>query len=113
MESAVMRGRDRLLDRVFTRSEQAEVGSGPGQYERLAARFAAKEALFKALGTGWSGGITWRDAEVRSEPSGRPALSLTGRARQIAAGLGVTRSHLSLSHHGGIAAAVVVLEGRE
>ena len=112
IESAVTRGRERLLDRIFTRAEQEEAGSGPGLYERLAARFAAKEALFKALGTGWSGGIAWRDAEVRSEPSGRPELSLSGRARQVASGMGVTRSHLSLSHEGGIAAAVVVLEGQ-
>lgn len=110
MEGAIARGQERLLDRLFTPSERSDV-AGAATGERLAARFAAKEATFKALGTGWSGGIAWRDVEVVREPSGRTLLRITGRAAEFASRLGVTRSHLSFSHQGGMAAAVVILEG--
>lgn len=111
MASAVERGKDRLLSRLFTPSERADATEGPGRYEKLAGRFAAKEAALKALGTGWSRGIAWRDLEIVREASGRTALQMTGRAGEIARSLGVVRSHVSLSHDGGMAAAVVVLEG--
>lgn len=111
MAQAVERGNERLLDRLFTPRERSDAAGGQRQFERLAARFAAKEATFKALGTGWAQGIAWRDVEVVSEETGRTELQVTGRAGEIARTLGVLRSHLSLSHHGGMAAAVVVLEG--
>ena len=75
----------------------------------LAARFAAKEALAKALGA--PAGLGWHDAEVVSEPSGRPVLVLRGSVLEVADGLGVARTHLSLSHDAGVATAFVVLEG--
>ncbi len=75
------------------------------------ARFAAKEALFKALGTGWSGGVGWREVAVEHDGRGRPTLRVAGTAARRLRSMGVTRSHLSLSHAGDYAAAVVVLEG--
>ena len=91
-----------LLERVFTESERALSAAS------LAARFAAKEAVGKALGT--PGDLSWQDAEVRSEPSGRPYLVVSGGVEARAKELGVVRWHLSLSHDAGIASAMVVAE---
>jgi holo-[acyl-carrier protein] synthase len=108
MEASIRKGNDRFLERVFTPSEQGRAAHDPAA---LAALFAAKEAALKALGTGWSEGIAWRDIEVVPGDEGGHSLAIAGRAGEIARGLGVRRAHLSL--HGGIrmAAAVVVLEG--
>jgi len=75
------------------------------------ARFAAKEALFKAIGTGWSGGVGWREVAVERDGRGRPTLRVAGAAAARLKSMGVRRTHLSLSHAGEYAAAVVVLEG--
>ena len=91
-----------LGERLFT---PAEAGRPPAS---LAARFAAKEALAKALGA--PVGMAWHDAEVESEDSGRPLLVIRGSVRARADELGVRHLHLSLSHDAGIASAVVVLE---
>jgi holo-[acyl-carrier protein] synthase len=101
----------RFTDRVFTAREQDTVGCGPGASERLAARFAAKEAVMKALGTGWARGVNFLDIEVITEPSGRPVIQLTGEARARADRGGAARIHLSLSHEREHAVAFVVLEG--
>ncbi|MGH9354745.1 MAG: holo-ACP synthase, partial [Terriglobia bacterium] len=66
--------------------------------ERYAARFAAKEAVFKALGTGWRAGVRWQDVEITHLPSGKPELALRGRAQEIARELCVSRAAISLSH---------------
>ncbi|MDQ6851251.1 MAG: holo-ACP synthase [Actinomycetota bacterium] len=96
-----------LAARVFTPTELV-TGSGlPRGAESLAARFAAKEALAKALG---SGGMRWTDAEVITDEDGRPSLTVTGTVAARAESLGVTRWHVSLSHDGGIAAATVIAE---
>jgi holo-[acyl-carrier protein] synthase len=92
-----------LRTRLFTPEEAAR------PLASLAARFAAKEALAKALGA--PVGLAWQDAEVVSESSGRPVLSVRGSVAARAAELGVTSLHVSLSHDAGIASAVVVLEG--
>jgi holo-[acyl-carrier protein] synthase len=92
-----------LLARLFT---EAERGLPPAS---LAARFAAKEALAKALGA--PGGMHWVDAEVVSHDSGRPSLVMRGTVADKASGLGVRQVHVSLSHDAGIASAVVILEG--
>ncbi|MBZ5735021.1 holo-ACP synthase [Nocardioides sp. TRM66260-LWL] len=84
-------------------------GEATRPVESLAARFAAKEALAKALGA--PPGLSWLDAEVVTEPSGRPRLELRGTVRAAADALGVVSAHVSLSHDAGIASAVVVLEG--
>ena len=101
----------RFLEKVFTDDEIAE-GLGrrdSGQY--FAARFAAREAFFKALGTGWGRGISLREVSVKREESGRPRLVLSPKALEAAEKIGATTSHLSLSHEAGTAQAIVILEG--
>src|SRR5579875_1591505 len=88
---SIERYSDRFLDRIYTANEQAYCASKANAAERYAARFAAKEAGMKAVGTGWRRGITWRDFEVINEPSGRPTLLLSGVAREIADRMGVRR----------------------
>ena len=90
---------DRFLHRCFTDAERDYSDGNPRRrLEHLAGRFAAKEAILKVLGTGWSGGIAWNDAEVVREPSGRPSVVLHGRCAEVAAGLGITAWWLSISH---------------
>ncbi len=108
LEKAVTRFGNRFLNRVFTEQEVAYSMSKTHSYQKLASRFAAKEAAFKALGTGVT---TWKEAETTIEPSGKPNLKLHGQAAAHARSLGVVRIHISASdteHH---AVAVVVLEG--
>jgi holo-[acyl-carrier protein] synthase len=100
----------RFLDRVYTEGEQAYCLRKKKAAESLAARFAAKEAGAKALGTGISYGVNWLEIEVVREPSGRPSLLFHGRAAQIAEHLGVARAALSITHTGALAMASVVLE---
>lgn len=101
---------DRFLKRIYTERERAYAAAKANAVERFAARFAAKEAGMKAIGTGWRRGVTWKDFEVANEPSGRPVLALSGVARQIADGLGVSRISISLTHTEEIAFAIVILE---
>ncbi|MFE3202792.1 holo-ACP synthase [Embleya sp. NPDC055664] len=98
-----------LADRLFTDAERNVRPGQPRGVASLAARFAAKEALAKALGA--PGGLHWLDAEVTTEDSGRPLLAVTGTVAARAAVLGVTHWHVSLSHDAGIASAVVIAEG--
>ncbi|MBA2481287.1 MAG: holo-ACP synthase [Planctomycetes bacterium] len=100
----------RFLDRVYTADEQRYCLGFRDPAERLAARWAAKEACMKALGTGWAQGVSFTDIAVTTDGSGAPGLLLTGGAGQRAESLGVVRQLLTLSHSDGIAAAVVVLE---
>ncbi|MDT4996937.1 MAG: holo-[acyl-carrier protein] synthase [Pseudonocardiales bacterium] len=97
-----------LAARLFTPAELVTPAGDSRTAESLAARFAAKEALAKALGAG--GGMHWLDAEVSTDAAGQPSLTTAGTVAQRAAGLGVTRWHVSLSHDGGIAAATVIAE---
>lgn len=108
---SVERFGDRFLERVFTEAERIYAGDGPRRDEHLAARFAAKEAVFKALGTGWAQGAGWKDIEVVREASGRPALVLHGKARELSLALGIRRWHLSLTHTGSTAMASAIAEG--
>lgn len=108
--AAVERFGERFLDRVFTTSEIRYCRSKQNTMERFAARFAAKEAGFKAIGTGWSHGVTWKEIEVGREPGGRPTLAYSGKAAEFAAKLGMRRASLSLSHTSEQAIAHVVLE---
>ena len=98
-----------LRDRLFTTEEQRTPSGAPRTGESLAARFAAKEALAKALGA--PGDLHWHDAEVTVGEHGRPHLVVTGSVARRAHQLGVTSWHLSLSHDGGIASAFVLAEG--
>jgi holo-[acyl-carrier protein] synthase len=101
---------DRFLKRVFTPAEQAYCLRKRNASESLAARFAAKEAGAKALGTGISRGVHWLEIEVIREPGGRPSLRFHGRAAQIAAELGVTHAALSITHTETLSMANVLLE---
>jgi holo-[acyl-carrier protein] synthase len=101
---------DRALERLYTPEEVAYCRGRSAPHASFAARFAAKEALFKALGTGWAGGMAWWEVEVRADETGAPGLRLSGLAAQQAAALGATRVHVSLTHTHDLAGAYVVLE---
>ena len=101
---------DRFVRRVFTVAEQDYCRAHRDAAPYFAARFAAKEALFKALGTGWGRGATWCDAEVKREESGAPRLMITGRSQELAEALGTRTVHISLSHSEEAAIAIVILE---
>jgi holo-[acyl-carrier protein] synthase len=110
IQQSVERYGQRFLDRVYTAAEQAYCLRKRKAAESFAARFAAKEAGAKALGTGISYGVNWLEIEVVREPSGRPTLQFHGRAAQMAACLGATRAALSITHTNDLAMASVVLE---
>lgn len=96
--------------RIFTDVETEYCQSKKDPIPHFAARFAAKEAFLKALRTGWSGGIGWRDVGVVNQPSGAPDLVVTGKARDIFDQLGGRQVHVSLAHAGEYAIATVVIE---
>lgn len=101
---------DAAIRRFFTEAEAERCRQSRSSLESFAARFAAKEAFFKALGTGWGLGGRWTEVEVVSAPTGAPGLRLSGRAAEAAAERGVSAIHLSLTHTDDSAAAFVVLE---
>jgi holo-[acyl-carrier protein] synthase len=98
-----------LVERLFTDAERAYCERRRDPTERFAARFAAKEAVMKALGVGL-GAVGWHEVEVVRAESGRPSLALTGRAADLAAELGVVRWHLTMSHTSRVAEAIAVAE---
>lgn len=100
----------RFEERVFTQAERDHCRDRADRVRALAARFAAKEACLKALGTGWAQGLSFRQVEVVRNEGAPPELRLSGAAARRATALGVRRTHVSLTHEPGIAAAVVVLE---
>jgi holo-[acyl-carrier protein] synthase len=112
IQQSMERYGQRFLNRVFTAAEQAYCLRKRNAAESLAARFAAKEAGAKALGTGISRGVNWLEIEVVREPGGRPSLCFHGRASEVARQLGIVHGVLSLSHTASLAVASVVLEGR-
>jgi holo-[acyl-carrier protein] synthase len=90
---------ERFLDRCFTASEQAYCSANnKRRVEHLAGRFAAKEAVLKALGTGWRGGIAWTDIEIVRQDSGQPTVRLSGECQRVAEKLGIMGWHISISH---------------
>jgi len=107
---AIERYGQRFLQRIFTEGEIRYCESKANRVERYAARFAAKEAGMKALGTGWNHGVRWRDIEVRRQPGGRPTLEFHGKAGEFASNMGVTNIALSLTHTAEEAVAQVILE---
>lgn len=109
--SEVLQRTPRFCERVFTEAERAYCESrGAVSAQHYAARFAAKEAALKALKTGWRGGISWHDVEIKSEESGAPFLIFTGEARNIFENCGATHAHLSMAHTTEHAIAEVILE---
>jgi holo-[acyl-carrier protein] synthase len=109
--AAIERFGRRFLRRVFTEAEIRYCESKANRAERYAARFAAKEAALKAIGTGWRRGVAWRDVEVGREAGGRPTITFHGKAAEFATRLGMKRAALSLSHTAEQAVAQVILEG--
>lgn len=105
--------RDPLIPRCFVQVELEEIGDGPNRIERLAGRFAAKEAVLKALGTGFGAGVAFIDVVIHRTPGAAPEVRLNGGAAKAAAALGVTAWRLSISHAGGLAMASVLALGPE
>ena len=110
VQDAIQRFGERFLERVFTPGERRYCDSKANRVERYAARFAAKEAAMKALGTGWNHGVRWRDCEVVRMPGGRPTIHFHGKAAEFAAKLGVKNAALSITHTKEQAMAQVILE---
>jgi len=110
IRNAIERHCRRFTDRIYTVAEIAYVERKANRYERYAARFAAKEAAMKAIGTGWRRGVRWQDFEVANLPTGRPTLRFHGVAAQIADSLGVRNIALSLTHTAEQGLAIVILE---
>ena len=110
IEASIERFGAKFIHRIYTAAEIAYVERKANKYERYAARFAAKEAGMKAIGTGWRGGVTWQDFEVANLPSGKPTLRFHGVAAQIAEKLGVKNVSLSLTHTAELGMAHVILE---
>lgn len=102
----------RFVERCFTTGERTYADHGSRRRaERYAVRFAAKEAVLKAIGTGWRDGISWQDVEVLRSPMGVPSVALTGKCAEVAASLGITDWRLSLSHTDLYAIASVIALG--
>ena len=110
--AALRRHGRRFLEKVFTPAEQRYCAGRPKSVSHYAARFAAKEAVLKALGTGWSGGIRWTDVEVVRARTGAVTVRLTGEAKRAAARKRIRTVHLSMTHTESAAAATAVAEGR-
>jgi holo-[acyl-carrier protein] synthase len=110
IRSVLERLEDRFIFRVFTSAEQQFCSEHRDPVPHYAVRFAAKEALFKALGTGWAKGVTWLDAEVLRERQEAPVLRLHGEAQRLSTSMGTHKVHLSLSHSNKYAIAMVILE---
>lgn len=111
IEQSLTKHEDSFLKKCFTEQEVLDSGSSSRRAEHLAARFAAKEAALKAIGTGWSRGIGWTDVEVVRLESGKPELCVTGKAKEIADSMGIDRWLVSLSHTKSDAIASVIAEG--
>lgn len=103
------RWQKRFLERLYTEAERRYCFERASPYASLAGRFAAKEAVLKAIGTGWSAGISWQDIQVLNDGSGKPVAQVRGRAGALLQEAGVTDIHISLSHDADYAIAQVVL----
>jgi holo-[acyl-carrier protein] synthase len=110
IRESIERYGERFVQRIFTPGEIAYVERKANRYERYAARFAAKEAGMKAIGTGWRRGVRWQDFEVANLRSGKPTLKLHGVAAEFAERLGVRNISLSLTHTAELGMAHVILE---
>jgi holo-[acyl-carrier protein] synthase len=100
--------RDRFLDRVFTDSEQKYADKNKNRIEKLAGRFAAKEAVLKLLGTGWRGKIKWTDIEVVNNSYGQPKVKLYGQVKKIADKMKIKQISISITHTANFAIASAV-----
>src|SRR4030042_5654215 len=112
IEEMIQRHGERFVNRVFTATEQAYAEKNKNSIEKLAGRFAAKEAILKLIGTGWRGKIAWTDIEVINNSTGQPQVTLTGEVKKLAGGLGIKHISISITHTANfvIASAVALTE---
>lgn len=108
IEQMVKRHGQRFIERVFTAAEQAYADANKDSVEKLAGRFAAKEAILKLMGTGWRGKIAWTDIEVVNNALGQPGVTLDGEVKKIADDLGITHISVSITHTANFAIASAV-----
>jgi len=108
IEQMVQRHGDRFVNRVFTAAERAYAAANKNEMEKLAGRFAAKEAILKLMGTGWRGKIAWTDIEVINNAVGQPQVTLSGEVKKIADGLGIRHISVSITHTANFAIASAV-----
>jgi holo-[acyl-carrier protein] synthase len=101
---------ERFLEKLFTETERTYIAQWKDPTPRIAGRFAAKEAVMKALGTGWSEGVRWRDIEIIRQSGGKPEVRLHGRCQEIFASLDAKRIHCTITHSRHSAMAVVIFE---
>jgi len=113
IEDMAKRHGGRFLDRVFTEAEQAYAKTNRNGMEKLAGRFAAKEAILKLMGTGWRGEIAWTDIEIINTPSGRPQVNLSGEVKKIAKKLGIKHISVSITHTANFAIASAVATAKK
>jgi len=115
IEEMVKRHGERFVNRIFTAAEQAYSQASKNGTEKLAGRFAAKEAILKLMGTGWRGKIAWTDIEIVNTPTGQPEVKLSGEVEKIAAKLGIKHISVSITHTANfaIASAVALAESDE
>ncbi len=115
IEEMVARHGERFVQRVFTAAEQAYAESNKNKIEKLAGRFAAKEAILKLMGTGWRGKIAWTDIEIINNSSGQPEVTLDGEVKKIAGKLGIKHISISITHTANfaIASAVALTQSNE
>jgi holo-[acyl-carrier protein] synthase len=98
IEEMIKRHGERFIKRVFTAAEQAYAEANKNKTEKLAGRFAAKEAVLKLMGTGWRGKIAWTDIEVVNNPAGQPEVTLSGEVKKLAEKFGIKHISVSITH---------------
>ena len=108
IEEMIKRHGERFVNRVFTANEQAYAEANKNSIEKLAGRFAAKEAILKLIGTGWRGKIAWTDIEVINNPMGQPEITLSGEVEKLADKLGIKHISVSITHTANFAIASAV-----
>ena len=108
IEQMIKRHGERFLKRVFTATEQAYAEANKNGTDKLAGRFAAKEAILKLMGTGWRGKIAWTDIEIANNPSGQPEVTLSGEVKKLAERLGIKHISVSITHTANFAIASAV-----
>ncbi len=108
IEQMLQQHGDRFLDRVFTARERADAEAVKNRTEKLAGRFAAKEAVMKLVGTGWRDGVAWTDIETVNNALGQPIVSLSGKVKELAETMGIGPITLSITHTGNFAMASAV-----
>jgi len=115
IEEMIKRHGERFVNRVFTAAEQAYAEANKNGTEKLAGRFAAKEAVLKLMGTGWRGKIAWTDIEIVNNPTGQPEVTLSGEVEKIADKLGIKHISVSITHTANfaIASAVALAQSNE